>query len=174
MLHGMASRCLKFAVVSQASSFILCHLREMQQRVDSEDLFCLPRYVFPCYNYTVSGLSTPVFMSIPIVYIWAGAFPALLTVKSCMSSKWCCSDAVCSSEAPLLLLAEPGEASYCATKNKECHMCCRKLSSALRSRTSWSPCWCRCDSRRCSILITCHRSTILLLLCCCLLTIMAA
>lgn len=40
------------------------------------------RYVFPCYNYTVSGLSTPVFMSIPIVYIWAGAFPALLTVMS--------------------------------------------------------------------------------------------
>ena len=38
------------------------------------------RYVFPCYNYVVSGLSTPVFMTIPIVYIWAGAFPALLTV----------------------------------------------------------------------------------------------
>ena len=41
------------------------------------------RYVFPCYNYTVSGLSTPFFMAIPIVYIWAGAFPALLTVSSC-------------------------------------------------------------------------------------------
>lgn len=43
-------------------------------------VFMRHRYVFPCYNYIVSGVSTPVFMSIPIVFIWAGAFPALLAV----------------------------------------------------------------------------------------------
>lgn len=43
-----------------------------------ENGYC--RYIFPCYNYIVSGLSTPLFMVIPIVFIFSGAFPALLTV----------------------------------------------------------------------------------------------
>ncbi len=39
------------------------------------------RYTFPCYNYVVSGLCTPLFMAVPIVFVWAGAFPALLAKK---------------------------------------------------------------------------------------------
>jgi hypothetical protein len=30
----------------------------------------------------VSGLSTPLFMAIPIIFIFSGAFPALLTVSA--------------------------------------------------------------------------------------------
>jgi hypothetical protein len=42
---------------------------------------CHCRFVFPCYNYLVSGLSTPLFMAIPIIYVFAGLFPALLSVR---------------------------------------------------------------------------------------------
>ena len=36
-------------------------------------------YLSPCYIYIVSALGTPTFMAIPIIYIWAGRFPAVLT-----------------------------------------------------------------------------------------------
>ena len=35
-------------------------------------------YTFPCYNYFVAGLTTPLFMLIPVVFIWGGIFPAVL------------------------------------------------------------------------------------------------
>ena len=36
-------------------------------------------YLSPCYIYIVSALGTPTFMAIPIIYIWAGRFPAVLS-----------------------------------------------------------------------------------------------
>ena len=36
-------------------------------------------YMSPCYIYIVSALASPTFMVIPVIYIWAGAFPAVLT-----------------------------------------------------------------------------------------------
>lgn len=36
-------------------------------------------YLSPCYIYIVAALGTPTFMAIPIIYIWAGRFPAVLT-----------------------------------------------------------------------------------------------
>ena len=36
-------------------------------------------YLSPCYIYIVSALGTPTFMAIPIIYIWSGRFPAILS-----------------------------------------------------------------------------------------------
>ena len=36
-------------------------------------------YISPCYIYIVSALGTPTFMAIPIIYIWSGRFPAILS-----------------------------------------------------------------------------------------------
>ena len=36
-------------------------------------------YTSPCYIYVVSGLATPTFLVVPLIYIWAGRFPAVLT-----------------------------------------------------------------------------------------------
>lgn len=80
------------------------------------------RYVFPCYNYTVSGLSTPLFMAIPIVYIWAGAFPALLTVRSTFNRLLLFAETYLSAALPVVRARQTG-LLYCR----------RNASQGLRS-----------------------------------------
>lgn len=36
-------------------------------------------YMSPCYIYIVSALASPTFMVIPVLFIWVGVFPAVLT-----------------------------------------------------------------------------------------------
>ena len=36
-------------------------------------------YMSPCYIYIVSALASPTFMVIPVIFIWFGKFPAVLT-----------------------------------------------------------------------------------------------
>jgi cellulose synthase/poly-beta-1,6-N-acetylglucosamine synthase-like glycosyltransferase len=43
------------------------------------NLFDRMLYLSPCYIYVVSGLATPTFMIVPLIYIWLGRFPAVLS-----------------------------------------------------------------------------------------------
>lgn len=36
-------------------------------------------YMSPCYIYVVSALASPTFMLIPVIFIWFGKFPVVLT-----------------------------------------------------------------------------------------------
>ena len=43
------------------------------------NLFYRILYMSPCYIYVVSALASPTFMIIPVLFIWTGVFPAVLT-----------------------------------------------------------------------------------------------
>ena len=36
-------------------------------------------YASPCYIYVVSAIASPTFTLIPVIFIWSGKFPAVLT-----------------------------------------------------------------------------------------------
>lgn len=36
-------------------------------------------YMSPCYIYVVSAIASPTFTLIPVIFIWSGNFPAVLT-----------------------------------------------------------------------------------------------
>ena len=88
----MAGKCMALIhILSPGEASVeccLCHLQGPYQMLFSHksplfakglNIFFRILYLSPCYIYIVSALGTPTFMAIPIIYIWSGRFPAVLT-----------------------------------------------------------------------------------------------